>query len=392
MAKITPSQHAALDILDWLHFNQALVHFVYSATDRKYLEELVARLQEAVAATGATGIDAEVMKHYALGYLEIGLSDEMVPATDVDGNMLKLRKFNKDFLTASILAYGKVARDYDSATAWGIAELLRADVAAAPVAVRFRLAERCLALEYPDAARTALVWFAQSQVLPCAKYRQDFTAQPSHDAIVARIGLLCEFDIWRKSLRRTRKGNGAVDFMFDRIANEQPDSLSKMAVLQAGKLLAAKFYGIEPPDNKSLTFRVERAADNDYVGQFLGYANTMWSRRRLCEGTAMAWVGIIGAFEIALARRDSLATPVYNNAKAGASLAEQASATMAQHGLTIQARALYLAYSQFDQLIWPRIATYYEFVKTSAGVIPADDDDFWYFMLLVAIGRSAPQD
>lgn len=385
MARPTPQQTAALNILDWLHFNQSLVYAVFSDEHRLWLNKIFERVKVAVAATGKTGVEAEIMKHYVLCYLEILISDQHVPDWPdcPDGEIYeKVQRYNKIFFAGMLHAIVG-ARGYSSDVELSIAEKLCVDVQEAPVAVRFRLAERCLAFEYPNAARDALVWFAETQAFPCAKYRDGTIAHEQHATVVTRIGLLCEFELMRKSSMRERKAQGVAETLFANMAAALPSPFDKILVHQAGKLWTEKFYGVATPSNSVLSFLVDRAFDKDYVAQFLKYISTLWTRRRLCEGTAAAWVGIIGASNLVMAKLDDGTKPLYESTKNAGTISDEASKSLLCHGLSINARTLYLHYREFDQLIRPRIAVYYATLQSFERVIAADDEDIWYFILCV---------
>ncbi|UOD29820.1 hypothetical protein INH39_31370 [Massilia violaceinigra] len=382
MTKSTPQQGAALNILDWLHFNQALVYAVVGDDDVSWLFSIVERVKAAVAATGKTGVEAEIMKHYVLCYLEIGAADENISDYPDAAVCEQVLGCNQRYFTAMLRARAHAATGYCSNAEMAIAGQLCADVKAAPVAVRFRLTERCLALEYPNAARDALLWFAATNALPCAKYSKDNRKRDT--TVLARIGLLCEFELMRQSVRGGRKAKGVGQILFENIAAAIPSPFDRKLVEQAGALWLEKFYGTEPISNAWLPFLVDRAFDAEYVGLFLDNVSTRWQRRRLCEGTAAAWAGIIGAFNLVVARLNDDATPLYasKNDNAG-TLSDAASKSLFRHGLTIRARTLYAHYDQFERSIRPRIADYYANLQSCGSVIPADDEDIWYVMLCV---------
>jgi hypothetical protein len=387
MSRPTSQQIAGLNILDWLYFNQVLVYSVFSGEHLCCLYNIVEKVKAAVAAAGATGIEAEVMKHYILCYLEIFVSDENIPGHP---DFEKVMRFNKDFFAAFIMAIGKKTRDYSSIDACSIAHGLIADVISAPVAVRFRLAERCLALEYPSAAHEALMWFAESEVIKCAKFR--FSSRPNKNkrhepliTIITRIGLLCEFELMRNASRRVRGVPTLAETLFTRIASELP-SFSKVLVLQAGKLWIEKFHSIESVENSFAIFSTDHAFDKKYVSIFLSNLNLKWSRSRFCLGTSASWVGIIGAFYIVLLKSlgNSKAVYIENNSKKldadTDTLANAAKDVMRRYGMEILGRTLYLRYREFNEKIRPRVVDYYIRVNVGDRVTAAEEEDINYFI------------
>ncbi|MBC3832863.1 hypothetical protein H8K33_15240 [Undibacterium amnicola] len=386
MARPTPQLTAALDILDWLHFNQALVYSVFSEEDVFWLRKIFERVKAAVAATRQSGIDAEIMKHYVLCYLEIFLSDGDSIGFSEAETYEKVLKYNKIFFSAMVNAKAKSTGKHVAESALTIATELCIEFRTAPATVRFRLTERCMVYEFPNAAMSALKWFVEAEAISSAKYKVGTRAHEKHRLVVVRIGLLCELKLTRIETRRAKspercKPRRVVEQLFDNVIDKLQSPIEKILIQQAGKLWMEKLYDKEPPDNSIHAFLINHAFERDYVAQFLNQISTVWKHSRFYEATAAAWPSIIGAFDLVIAKFNNEAKKIYESRKNTATSSDDVSKTLLLHGFTIQARTLYLHHREFNQVIQPRIKNYYASLQSSKRVIAAEDEDFWYFIL-----------
>lgn len=400
MGRTPPRQKAALDVLDWLHFNQVLVYAVYDNAHVALLAKIVAHVKAAAAEAGAVGIEAELMKHYVFCFLEIVLTDER--AGDANCHAFQqVAHFNKVFFMAMMSANVTAVRGDFPAVTLAIVDTISNELMTLPAVLRFRLAERCLALEYPNAAHESFVWFVRAQVLPCSKYRVASMPRAFHAAIVTRVGLLCEFELARLSMRQARKGKSVAEQLFDAIAGTQ-SGLNKILVQQAGQLWSDNLYGaplLRGEEISLLAFSVPQALDSDYVAGFLENLHGRWRRPRLYEGTAAAWPAILGAFHIVLAlcnddenERSGPRRTLHNEENNQGTLSSEASDAMARHGVVILGRPLVQRYREFEQQYRPRIAAYYADLNACEWVMPADQDDLWYLRLHATGYRAASAD
>lgn len=382
MGKQTVQQIAGLDVIDWLYFNQTLVNSVMGSDVVAWFTEIVERVKTAVAATGATGMDAERMKHYVLCFLEISAS---YAHPDMEAEMVKMSQFNKDFFCAMLIAVNDSLIE-----ALSIANTLMDYVLSAPMIVRWRLAERCLAAEYGFAAHECFLWLVEMGAIPCAKFRgADVRQHPSHEAVVARIGLLCEFEGMRSHIRNVHIESYYAKTAFDGIIDTLPTQSEKQMVTEARDLWMAKSFG---PLSRSLPigFNVGRQSDKDYVEYFLKCVHSHWTRQRFCLGTSAGWVSNLGASIILICKSIEDPRPIYVEEKeeSADTLAKVAKNTMLRFGMTIHTRSIYVRYREFTKTMLPRIEIYYrtilEFVGPPGepGFFGAENEEFLYKSLV----------
>jgi hypothetical protein len=368
-----------MDILDWLHFNQVLVFGAVRDEHHGMWVNIIEAVKSAVAATGRAGVNAEILKHYVICVLEIYVTDETIPDTNNE-SIAKLLRFNKTFFAALQLANIGEIHGIDREVVLAIVDSLYDTVQVMPVSVRHRFAERCLAVEYPTAALEAFVWFVRTQIIPCAKYVPTTPLRPTHAEVIARVGLLCEFEMARKVMRRTRKGSSIATNLFDHIASTVAPQHSGL-VREAGKLYAEKHFGADPNELRLRLFSVDRASDDLYVADFLDAIKRQWARPRLCQGTAAGWPGILGAYIIFQYKIGGSAKPLYNAKDNRGTLSDDANAAMKRFGFTVDGRTLYEHYRKLDERIFGRIEAYSARLDESERALPADDDDAWYVLL-----------
>lgn len=383
MGKPTVQQIAGLDILDWLYFNQTLVHAVMDDDVLAWLIEIVERVKTAVAATGATDMEAEIMKHYVLCFLEILASDD-----HADAEVAKLSQYNKNCFCAMLMAISDLARNDSLSEAQGIANALVDYVLSAPAVVRVRLADRCLAVEYMGAAHEGFMWLVKAEAISCAKFRDaDVRPHPSHEAIVARIGLLCEFECEKFHFREVQQARVLPSLRFREIASTL-SMYDKQLVLEASELwLDHHFPGV--PRSFPI-FCVDRQSDKDYVVNFLKLVHSNWTRQRFCVGTLAGWVSNLGALIIMIHKSLDDPRPIYieeneenkKNKNSADTLAKAAKNTMLRYGMTIHARSLYVRYREFTTTMLPRIRVYCNAIQIVPGVLAAEEEDHFYRAIL----------
>lgn len=372
MGKLTVQQITGLDILDWLYFNQTLVYVVMDDEVVAWFIEIVKRVNTAVAATGAADMKAEIMKHYVMCFLEILASDE-----HPDAEAAKLHQYNKNYLCGKLISHHKLVHSDSLSEALDIATALLDYVLSAPAVVRFRLTERCFAAEYMAATHDCFMWLVKAEVIPCAKFRDtNADPRPSHEAIVVRIGLLCEFECAKFYFRKAEKA-GLLDYLrFKEIAGTLSMS-DKQLVLEAGELWLDHHFRVP---HGFPVFNIDLKLDKDYVVNFLMLVHLNWTRQRFCMGTSAGWVSKLGALPIMIYKALDDPRPIYIevNKQSTDTLANAAKEMMLRYGMTIHTRSIYESYREFITKMLPRIRVYCNAIQIGPGVLAAEEEDPFY--------------
>lgn len=379
MGKPTVQQISGVDILDWIYFNQTL-HSVMGSDVVAWFAEIVERVKTAVAATGAVGIEAEIMKHYVFCFLEILASYEN---PDMDVKNKELSRYCMDFFCATLIAISKRTRNDSLSEARGITITLVDYVLSAPMVVRWRLAERCLAAEYTFATHECFLWLVKVEAISCAKFTGADVS--SHEAVVARIGLLVEFEWARFHFRNVQKETHLARYRFDDISDTLP--MQATLITEARDLWVARFLD-DVPSAVPNGFDVGRQSDKDYVVDFLNRVHPHWTRKCFCKCTLAGWVSHLGALSIMICKSRKDPRPGYDeNHKERDTLAKEAKDTLEQrYGMRINTRTLWERHNAFMETMRPRIEVYCESIATISiwnvfDFRGAEEEDFFYKVL-----------
>lgn len=332
MPRISPKRRAAFDILDGLFFNQTWFlrlseddETLYEGSPRAReliaLHKIMQRVNEEVASTGATGIDAEALKHTVYCILEASFSDDLVQKSrsghadrlgliDEGGMPMSKRaeaidpaqaasiyKYEQQFFMALIATFSEQAHGVCMDAAVCIATTVGGEFSDAPTAIKYRLTERVVILEFMDAPVKFLSWMYRIGVLTSKKFVAGRATRDITEAFKARVGLLCEFTLMRDFMARLPGKDTARRKGIRRLQDELSDRLSDAAWLQLQE--ENDFYmrldRQKARQPGTLTFDLARLADEAYLHDFLErFAGNHW-RSRFWTGPQQSWTGVVGA-------------------------------------------------------------------------------------------------
>lgn len=395
MPRVHPKKRAALDILDWLLFNQTwFLHISHDdgadgaltedASRQAVLIALVEvrrRVDEAVLSTGVTGVAAQALKHTVYCLLEAGLSDDLLqksrngslerldlngdhctmmtkPAEAIDpAQAARLHEYNQQFFMALIVAFAEEVHDVCMDSAIAIAERVRVALGNLPTAVKHRLVERVFILEFMNAPVKFLSWMYQIGVLSSKKFVPKRVKREISDDFKARVGLLCEFRLMRDFMARLCGCHSTNSVALRHLQSQLNDQLSDAAWSQLQEeydfYMRLNRQQLHQPSTP--TFNLGRLADNGYLHEFLElFAKNHW-RSRFWTGSQHSLIGVIGAGMIcgyhSLADSDRKITRNGNNysksdepANEQDTVAELVCRNLDEHGLDCRPGSLYETY------------------------------------------------
>lgn len=399
MARITHQQIAALNILDWLYFNQVLVFSVYSQNDREWLKRIIDRVSDSVSETGATGLKAELLKHYVLCLLEIFLSDDLldkpkievfgrdiVPPAGIDADTLhRVLKYYKDFFSDVVIESGELAHKESLIPAQEIARDLLEHFCDAPVLVRYRLAERCLTYEFKNAPLDCFSWLAESKIIRSAKYQSKNRVTPLPEQVIMRIGLLCEFEMIRKMIGRMGISGKIRDTSNLAGIVLKHERTGKLPEKVASLLLENKHHFEKLNYDESLRgtfvmFDVSRQLDSTYIAYFFTKVSHYFHRIRLWQGTQASWLGMLGGFIVEMEKSCSCTNkPLYVESNNGGTITDDVSTFLHERGFSITGRTLYSGHSRFNKKIKSKVRSYYTLLSIAKITHPPEWDDIYYY-------------
>lgn len=401
MSRVTPKQIAALDILDWLYFNQILVLSIYSENDQKWLKQIVDHVIDSVAKTGATGLKAEYLKHGVLCLLEIFLADDMekfrikldinveLPSEEIADTLHRIHKYHSKLFSAWFIASGELARGESMSAALEIASDLQEQFCDAPASIRHRLAERCMAYEFKEAPLDFFTWLAELQVIRCGQYQSKNRITQLSELVIARIGLMCEFEILRRFIGRKGKAMNMAEIMLKNYISELPQGVT-IQLLENKHQFENMTY-TEPYSNTWLTFDINRRLDSTYIAYFFTQVSRYFHRIRLWQGTLASWVGTLGGFMVEMEMSCShTKKSIYVESNNKGSITDDVSTFLHKQGFSIAGRALYERHRHFAKEIKSKVLFYYKMLEITEVAPPPENEDMYYYSV-VALSNRLPQ-
>jgi|GEM_PF-2222071 len=392
MSRPTPQQEAAFDVLDWLYFNQILVFPLYSKNDLMWLARITDNVTDAVRKTGATGLTAECLKHGVYCLLEIYLADDLenfcenavrinqCPA-QIDSDALpEQSELQRDFANY-VINRCKLDRGESMDRAIDIVADLLEGIRKAPTSVRWRLVERCLAYEYRSAPLDFLAWLAKLGVIRSKKYPSEKIAATPCDELVARIGLMCEFETIRKHIGRKYK----VDNEAAEIYDVYKDKLSQSAKILFRNDSRRVEDLVDIESSRTLCFCIDRRRDVKYVAHFLSEFHLLYHRIRLLQCTQAGWLGALGAFMVEMEKSfNCTKKPIYNAIDNKGTITDDVSNRLHEQGFSINSQVLYKRHRKFAEKTYRMVRAYYEVIDKVGATLPAAYDDMFFYTLIMA--------
>lgn len=391
MARITSEQDAAIDVLDRVLFNQILVFCAFSESERDWLAQITESVSQAVCETGVAGLQAECVKHSVLCFMEIILADgneclakrSRVPLSEGVSweDFLKVDMYKRDFFAAFALSVWTEFRGDVMRRALDIAENLVEVFRDAPVTVRYRLSERCLAYEFQRAPVDCLVWLAKFGLIRTTKYRSDRAViSPKYQAL-ARIGLLCEFEVLRKTVRSlTQDKINSATIMLENMAKNL--SSGAEARLQEIEFFLRKQASRARRHNDFVVFFAEKVGDKAYVNAFFEELSKHLVRFRILKKSQANLVGDLGAVLVEIARDEQSNKAIYNDLDNEKTLTYGVMIDFRDRGLAINARTLLEKRRCFKENTLKLIFRYHKAIAAFATAPnPVMDDLYHYFII-----------
>jgi len=396
MARTLASKAAGIDLLDRLYCNQIFVYLVLGPEERGWLQSLAKRVQAAIAERGAIGLRAERLQHWALCMLEIFLADELedlakripfdapplpvglTPKIAADVHAHRRKYFAAFALTVS----NCLESSEDEYVALEVASELTDEFRSAPPAVRHRLVERVLAIEFPDAPIDVFAWLADMGVVPSAKFREGTAAALRLGAVAVRAASICEFETLRSyiagGMRLGHGGRGWAEVLLaqseHKLSNEVKDRL--LAVMQAEE----RRHNSTALSNRSVVLTDSRWMDKEYISSFLTSCHSMAPYIRAALQKQSTALSNIAAAMISMrkANGDS-GKALYAEEGAQDTIAHDISADLRQRGFKVNARSIYRHFCESHRAHVANRRGYFALLQRLDIALPAEYGDMFHY-------------
>lgn len=387
MARTAPFQSVALDIVDWMFFNQLLVPGIPSDRERQWLQDLVGELRKAVRETGAIGAEAERLKHAALCLLEIRLGEAREKANYTASMALPDGLTHKMLLDAAhhasnvfqgmVLALCGKTDGIDAATVIGISDRLLGKFGRSSALVGHRLTERALLMEYPCAARDFFLCMAGIGIISSKKCDPEKGLSGTNVMSVARIAMLCELE----TIRHWMMGSTSLK-VSDEVLMRESEELPGKAV--EALLDRLSFYRrlTHGKDTGLLALLPGTLESREKAAAFLLGFGRRWKRSRMIDRTLGGWIGMLGAGMVRARKRDMPEKPIYVESHNAGSITDLISKELRTLGCTVSARTVYEGHQYLAANIQPKLEHYWHTQRAARG-LPSAYPDLSYDIAVV---------
>lgn len=370
MPTITPIQKSALDALDSLHFNQVAVRLTNCEQSEEWCFRILNKINWVIREGGIAGKQAEITKHYLLSALEIYLSmdkryfsyqaqfnDELGPHSGCQ-EKAKHQKYAEHCLNFSlanlciVAAKNGVGREFLTRTTDVLINDSELALSSTPLHIRYRLAERCYALEYTNAPLSFYRELVSHGIIPCAKYshRRDNIAKNSDiglSPLFIRAGLLFELRMLQRALViiTSIKINGNI--VLPNVDTLSSPTERKHVSDYYKRLVDAWFQ-----DGGKHSFAVFKCNNGDpklAAKRLLKNMSRFYFHKRMFPGSQGSWLGTLGAFDIEAESEENPDTAIYYSENNKNTISKKIKDNFSNAGFNISERSLYLRHKTTRQ-------------------------------------------
>ena len=411
MGRTSPSQVAALDLIDKLFFNQILVCCFFTE-ELCWLNDLDTEIELELTHRNIDGAQRQLVKHCVLCLMEAELSESLsllkeaypdkVPDLPADLTLEqheKIARYRLDFFEAVVLASMSKLHQCDMGLPIEITNILLEKYSEAPATVRYRLVERMFAFNFISAPIDCFTWLAKMGVLKSTKHSGAWLISRYPPGFLQRLALLCEFDMLRDYIRRASSMGGTA-------GNASVEQICKIRKLsqQTMRLLVnrmAKDMEVNSMPNLKNSFpavSLDELENPASVERFFASLNSYAIRFRAFPGTLASWVGMLcgGGVEVLHCLQDKK-NPIYAAEFNEGTLTQYISDGMKSRGFDITPRAIYERHRDFKETTFKAVSIYYQMKLVENVAIPPDVKDItyeaisWHFELLKPAPRRRPR-
>lgn len=383
MARTTPAKAAGLNLLDRLYRNQMIVDLVFSQDERQALESISSQARSMLEAAQLGGLPLERAIHYALTGLEILAADNIEDIADRvelstqsrealgDHTFLAVMKFSRDAALALHLAMaGHVVGNQQAVI--DVVNALAEECRAAPAIVRYRLAERALAVEYPDSPLQVMTWLARMDVVRSAKFNGRDKIQHSLDPVSIRAVSLLELETFRRVVQSLSLASDPRQVV-RRIMGRDDESVSEAAFVRLADV-AKREGALAQAGPRMCVPLAHRWSDRGYIqGLFdVLYETAPWVHVELNKKSTA--VSDIAAAMIARAKLKNPQRATYAEG-AAVTLSQEVAEKLLEHGFNVNPQTLQRHYVGSHNKHLKDLSRCCEAVRAVGVALPATDPD-----------------
>lgn len=387
----TPIQKSALDAIDSLHFNQVAVRLTNSGPSEEWCFRILSKINWVISEAGITGKQAEITKHYLLSALEIYLSvdekyftyqaqfnDESEPHRGFQ-EKAKYQEYAEYCLNFSLanLCIVAACNGVDRELLMRATDVLINDrelsLSSIPLHIKYRLAERCYALEFANAPFSLFRELISLGVITSDKYssKNDKVAEKSNgglSSLFIRAGLLFELKMLQHALVIiiSMEKNGSITLP----KSDTPSSpIERKNNSDYYKRLVDAWFR----DGNKFSFAVFQCQNENpklAAKKLLKNMSRFYFHKRMFAGTQGSWLGTLGAFDIEVESEENPDAAIYYSGENSEAISEKISANFNYAGFSVSARSLYLRHKAIRQAGYFKIRYYCSILMNMPCMLP----------------------
>lgn len=362
MPATTLLQKAAFDAIDTLHFSQIIGFFCGDKVAEQY-RRIIDRINEILREKEIVGKQAEISKHYILANLEICLSIDNKFISDMVENLKENNVNNEPYdkeeykksvedkknHTLSILSIIAGENGIDGGFIKQIVEDLINDetlsLSTLPFFIKYRLTERCYAIEYPDAAFRFYHELVSRNIILCKKYSRKVDKHaPNLDSelslLFIRAGLFFEFRMFQRAINVMIAMGKNNTITFPTLDPNVSHTERKMIADYYKRLI--DIFLLEEKKSTCVFFRCKEHVSGITAEKLLKNMSQYYFHKRMFGGTQGSWLGTLGAFELEIRSLEEPNKAIYYEADNSHTISEKVRLKFWDYGFSVSARSLYL--------------------------------------------------
>ncbi|MCE0813557.1 hypothetical protein [Buttiauxella sp. S04-F03] len=391
MPKVTSEQKALMDILDFIHFHNIFTSHFLSTDDKKYYDGIISDVQEAVTNIGARDSISDIVSHYLLCGLEIGLSGDDIkyfnflegnhdiPDEMLDAVLERKKEITFALLSCLVSEYGVDKKDFIRHLTELIEKYNRLNI---PATVSLRLSINANSIIHPLDHLYFYRYLNKIGITSCAKYRKNTNNNDSRNAFL-RVGLIMEFEMLRYFANYFINPGRMDEITIKLPARDVPDVLRRQIIDDYKYLIES----VVRDEGVIYKFQILNSSDEETAMLLLRSISDFFRHKRIFHGTMAKWPGSWGAFLIESLRKENPRRPIYCESDNSTSLSEIASKMMSSLDFKVSARTLYLRYNSL-KIKELRVIEVYRNLLTQLPYTPSWDGENYVYKRSIATSKN----
>ncbi|MEI9856896.1 hypothetical protein [Enterobacter mori] len=340
MPKVSNEQNAVMDVMDFIHFHTVYTAQFLTSEEEIYYQDLISDVQDAALRISSKSSNIDAARHYLLCGLEVALG--MEDTNNYNPSNIHDAITNKEMhiclaLLISMASEHGINKSEFSDNMFRLID--KYNSLNLPITVRYRLAVNVNCIINPLDHLFFFSFVNNANICHCAKYRKCENNEVYASA-VNRVGLVMEFEIFRKFAKYSVSPGGEDEITFKIPDRNIPEALREQIVNDYKEFIE----NIISKDGILFKFPCHYLNDEKKVLILLINIKRFFRHKRMFKGTLAKWSGTWGALLIELLRLEHADRAIYCEVDNSKTISAEAASLMDSLRFKVSARTLYLRY------------------------------------------------